>query len=41
MNKHLRARKFAVEYREYYAYHNWVAWRNVLPDALMWAYSAG
>lgn len=38
MKKWLREQKFQVAYREYYAYHNWVAWRNVLPDALRWAF---
>ncbi len=38
MHKALRRNKFDVKYREYYAYHNWPAWRNVLPDALTWAF---
>ena len=38
MDKALRRQKFDVKLREYYAYHNWPAWRNVLPDALMWAF---
>lgn len=34
----LKHSKFDVSYREYFGYHNWVAWRNILPDALMWAF---
>ncbi len=39
MHKALRRNKFDVKYREYYAYHNWPAWRNVLPEALTWAFA--
>jgi enterochelin esterase family protein len=38
MRRHLQTNKFDVRYREYFAYHNWVAWRNTLPDALTWAF---
>lgn len=38
MKKWLRDRGFGIESREYYAYHNWTAWRDVLPDALLWAF---
>ncbi|MBI4675545.1 MAG: prolyl oligopeptidase family serine peptidase [Chloroflexi bacterium] len=40
MKKWLREQKYDVQYREYYAYHNWPAWRDVLPDALLWAFPA-
>ncbi len=37
MRKWLKENGYPFEYREYYAYHNWPAWRNVLPEALTWA----
>jgi enterochelin esterase family protein len=40
MHRMLQRSKFDVNYREYYAYHNWPAWRDVLPDALTWAFAA-
>lgn len=40
MRKALRRNKFDIKYREYYAYHNWPAWRDVIPDALKWAFAA-
>lgn len=38
MHAALERFNFETSYREYYAYHNWPAWRDVLPDALMWAF---
>jgi enterochelin esterase family protein len=38
MHKALTRLGFETSYREYYAYHNWPAWRDVLPDALIWAF---
>lgn len=40
MYKALKRNGFDVKYREYYAYHNWPAWRDVLPGALTWAFAA-
>ena len=40
MRRALRRNKFDVKYREYYAYHNWHAWRDALPSALTWAFAA-
>lgn len=40
LSKHLRAQNFSVEYREYYAAHNWPAWRNALPGALIWTFGS-
>lgn len=41
MHTALEGLDFETSYREYYAYHNWPAWRDVLPDALMWAFGRG
>lgn len=38
LRTHLTALGYNVGYREYYAYHNYPAWRNSLPDALMWLF---
>lgn len=38
MRKLLQESSYDTHYREYNAYHNWTAWRNVLPEALMWSF---
>lgn len=38
MFKRLKRLNYDVKYREYYTYHNWVGWRNSLPEALTWAF---
>jgi len=38
MRNLLQQSGYKLHYREYNAYHNWTAWRNVLPEALIWAF---